>query len=1103
MVSVTADWLEANGLSQLVAVFEANEIDIDAARDLTENDLRELGIAMGPRKKLLRAIAALNDEQTSGRKDAVGTAEPPQPESTIPPGERRQVAILFADISGYTRLTGEMDAEETHSMLSTYFRVADGIVKGFGGTVDKHIGDSVMAVFGAPTAYGNDAARAVQAAEAIHQAMPQVSQEIGRKIEVHIGVASGEVVASSVGSENSYTVTGNSVNLASRLTDKAGPCQTFLSAEVQQSIGPACDAESLGLESLKGIAEPVHILRFVGFNAHAAAEESRPFVGRQSEQQQFRAVLQSAAAEKSGHVVYVRGEAGIGKTRLSEEFEKLAVEQGYGAERALILDFGAGKGQDAIRSLVRSLLGIPPPFAKNDRVAGARKAIAEECITEQQTAFLYDLLDIEPPGQWQALYNAMDNARRNEGKRDVVAALVRFAAAQKPLLMIIEDVHWAEEIVLQHLASLARAVADIPALLVLTSRIEGDKLDANWRTATAATPLMTIDLRPLRPDDALSLASEFFDVAQQFAKSCVERADGNPLFLEQLLRGAEAANQDAVPPSVQSIVQARMDALSPADKQALQAASVLGQRFSIEPLRHLTGISQYSCGELIERFLVRRDGERFLFTHALIRDGVYKSLLNSTRKSYHLGAGEWYRQRDAVLCAEHLDLAGDPGAGAAFLAAAHSQAEALHFDEVIKLTRRGAALPTDSHTKCGLNCALGEALLNTGDMEEAVAAYRTATEIADSDQNVCKAWIGLASAYRIADQQPEALKALEPAAEAAWRSDLTEEQAQIHYLRGNLYFPLGRIDECLREHSRSHELATEVGSIVPQARSLSGLGDGHYLQGRMITACQNFRDCVTLAQQNGLGRIEVENRHMIGWTRMHLMEFRQAVEDGRATAEMASQISNRRSEILGLLLIGTVLNKLGDTEDAVSALKRCESLARRIGAGNFLTQCLTELARATRDLGDVEKARAYVAESVEVSRGLGKTFYGPTVLGAFSMLAESDAERLEALDEADQIFGTGCVAHNYPWFSELALDDALDRQEWERARRYADRLESYTRSEPLPWSTFMVERARALADWYELGPTDALRDRLGALREQAGRSDLVSAMSAITEAIGE
>lgn len=1096
MAGSTADWLEANGLAQFSSLFDENEIDLDAARDLTEDDLRELGIAMGPRKKLLRAIANLNSDE------AAIPPEPAEAQTASPAGERRQVTILFADISGYTRLSGEMDAEETHAMLSAYFTAADGIVESFGGTVDKHIGDSVMAVFGAPVAYGNDAARALQAAEAIHHAMPKVSKEIGRKIEVHIGVASGEVVASSVGSENSYTVTGSSVNLASRLTDKAGRGETYLSAEVQQAVGPACHAESLGLETLKGIVEPVHVLRFVSFNANAAPEESRPFVGRQSELQQFRAVLQSAAAESAGHVVYVRGEAGIGKTRLTEEFERLAVEQGYEAQRALILDFGAGKGQDAIRSLVRGLLHIPPPFAKNDRERAARNAVQDGCIGEHQTPFLYDLLDVDPPGQWQALYNAMDNARRNEGKRDVVAALVRTVASKNPLLMIIEDAHWADEIVLQHLANLAITVADIPALLVLTSRIEGDKIDANWRTATGATPFMTIDLRPLRPDDALALASEFFDVAKQFARSCVERADGNPLFLEQLLRGAEAAKQDAVPPSVQSIVQARMDTLSPADKQALQAASVLGQRFSIEPLRHLTGISQYTCGELIERFLVRRDGERFLFTHALIRDGVYNSLLNSTRKAYHQSAGEWYRQRDAVLCAEHLDLAGDPGAGAAFLAAAQAQAEALHFDEVVKLTRRGAAMPTDNHIKCSLNCLLGEALLNTGDMEEAVAAYRAATELAETDQNICKAWIGLASAHRIADQQSEALEALKPAEEAAWRSDLTEEQAQIHYLRGNLYFPQGRIDECLREHRRSHELATEVGSVVPQARALSGLGDGHYLQGRMITAGQNFRDCVALAQENGLGRIEVENRHMIGWTRMHLMEFRQAAEDGRATADMASQISNRRSEVLGLLLIGTVLNKLGDAEEAVSALKDCESLARRIGAGNFLTQCLTELARAARDRGDITEARAHVSEAVEVSRGLGKTFYGPTVLGASAMLAESESERSAALDEADEIFASGCVAHNYPWFSELALDDALERQEWDRVKRYADRLETYTEAEPLPWSTFMVARARALADWHEAGPSDALRAQLTSLREQAQAADLVTAIPMIDAALG-
>ena len=261
MASEFKNWLEGLGLGEHLKSFVDSEIDLDAAKDLNEQDLRELGLAMGPRKKLLRAIAVLN-EQHSGTSQGADTKvrRSPQPDFTTI-GERRQVTVLFADISGYTKLSGEMDAETTHAMLTAYFDAVDSIVESFGGSVDKHIGDSVMAVFGAPVSHGNDPERAIRTAVAIHAVMPAVSQAVGRNIEVHIGVASGQVVASGVGANESYTVTGESVNLASRLTDKAGPNETFVSEMVMQAVDSRCRAEDLKNLSLKGISKPVRAFR--------------------------------------------------------------------------------------------------------------------------------------------------------------------------------------------------------------------------------------------------------------------------------------------------------------------------------------------------------------------------------------------------------------------------------------------------------------------------------------------------------------------------------------------------------------------------------------------------------------------------------------------------------------------------------------------------------------------------------------------------------------------------------------------------------------------------------------------------------------------------
>lgn len=211
-------WLKGLGLGAYAPAFAKNDIDADTLSRLTAEDLKDIGVAsVGHRRKLLDAIAALTDGA-----DGVPIQ---QAQSSAPQlaGEQRQVTVLFADLAGFTKLSGELGAEDTHTLLNRYFEAADGIVADYGGHVDKHMGDNVMAVFGAPIAHSDDPERAVRAALDIQKVMAALSADFGRPLKAHIGVASGQVVASGTGSEThrEYTVTGNSVNLASRLQDRA------------------------------------------------------------------------------------------------------------------------------------------------------------------------------------------------------------------------------------------------------------------------------------------------------------------------------------------------------------------------------------------------------------------------------------------------------------------------------------------------------------------------------------------------------------------------------------------------------------------------------------------------------------------------------------------------------------------------------------------------------------------------------------------------------------------------------------------------------------------------------------------------------------------
>jgi class 3 adenylate cyclase/tetratricopeptide (TPR) repeat protein len=688
----------------------------------------------------------------------------------VPAGERRPVTVLFADLTGYTRLSSELDVEEVHRIVTAVLETVDAIVDDYGGTVDKHIGDAVMAVFGAPVAHGDDPVRAVRAAFDMHQAMVRLSGELGRTLQVHIGIASGEVVAAGVGGDGheAYTVVGESVNLAARLDERAKPAETLISDAVHGAVSGIAHCEPLGELSLKGLDRPVPAWRVRDLKTGIKDPALGPLVGRSSELAQFAGILSACLETGTGQAALVRGEAGIGKTRLVEEFVKLAGEQGFACHRALILDFGVGKGQDAIRAMLRSLMNIPALAPAADRQAAAEVGLERNLFGESQRVFVNDLLELEQPVELRAVYDAMDNATRNAGKQAVIGDLIEGASLGRPMVLAVENVHWADSLTLAHLAAMTQRVNDCPAVLVMTTRIEGDPLDQGWRATTHNRPLMTVDLGPLREAEALQFAAGFVDAAQRYVVDCVARAEGNPLFLEQLLRNAEVSRGTAIPASIQSLVLARFDRLEPGDKKALQAASTLGQRFSLEALRHLIEDPNYTCKGLIERHLVRPEGEDILFAHALIKESIQSSLLKGRARALHRRAAEWYAERDPVLYAQHLDRAEDPEAPRAYLDAAREQADAYHFERALELVVRGLEVAgndvagTDvAGTEVGgtevggtetdafaLTSMRGELLHDLGSIDESIEAYRAALEIADDDTKRCLAWIGVAHAHR-------------------------------------------------------------------------------------------------------------------------------------------------------------------------------------------------------------------------------------------------------------------------------------------------------------------------------------------------------------------
>ena len=282
------EWLEGLGLAQYAAAFAENDVDFAILGKLTDADLKELGISsLGHRKRLLAAIA---------ERGLTAAPSPRQPESHAdgsPTGERRQVTILFADLCGFTAISRTLDPEEVRELVGRYTAIVDDIVVGYGGTVDKHIGDAVMALFGAPRAHDDDPMRAARAALDIHEALGRLSATPTRPLQAHVGIASGEVVAGILGraEASDYTVLGDSVNLAARLVAAAGPGETLLSDGVYRALSGRGVCDALGEIQLKGFEAPTRAWRLRGLSGEPLAATRSAFVGREAELEQFKSIL--------------------------------------------------------------------------------------------------------------------------------------------------------------------------------------------------------------------------------------------------------------------------------------------------------------------------------------------------------------------------------------------------------------------------------------------------------------------------------------------------------------------------------------------------------------------------------------------------------------------------------------------------------------------------------------------------------------------------------------------------------------------------------------------------------------------------------------------
>lgn len=1041
-----AEWLSGLGLEQYGEAFEKNAVDFAILPHLTSEDLREIGVVpVGHRRLLLDAIAGLGQKASS----------PLPAKATVSgEGERRQAAIVFADLVGFTGLSSELDAEEVQACLDPFFALADGAVVDFGGTVDKHIGDCVMGVFGAPFSHGDDTARAINAAIAIRDGVDKLTSP--RRLEVHVGVASGEVLAGKGGGQDTaYSVTGTAVNLAARLCERAVPGEILISASVAHAIAMSHSFLPAGSHSFKGFAGPTETYRIIGRAAASPLAHART-IGRESERAQLSAALAQVKDRKKGQAVLLRGEPGIGKSHLLADCTHEAEAAGFAVISGSVLDFGGDRGAAAINSildgLVRHILrngnGSFPELLSADvlpQVLGmAERAIIAERIKIIQSP---DLL---------AMLAAMDGRGRKQSLLSASRALLRIASTQSPILLSVEDIHWAEAEALDVLDALLESSGECAALMVATTRIEGDPTQKGWMPQSGFTSLT---LGPLSRAEAKDFAKASLELPQDEILACIERSAGNPLFLDQLLRHRQTG--ETLPESIQSIFQARIDRLPPNDRTALLAASVLGQAFVLDDLRQLASDPHYDPATLVSRRFLRPNDGGLMFLHALVRDAAYAILLRQKKRELHRIAARMFAERDIVLAAEHAIAGADPTAIELIIRAGRSLlSQYRHGDAAVLARRAGSILPGGSNFS--LLSLVGECQLQAGEAGAAEDTFLVALAAATTPADRCEALLGRASAHRILDRLNDALGAVDEVCVIADEAGLAGQKARALILRGNLLFPLGEMEKVLAAHQAALEMAREAGSAELEASALSGLGDADYMRGYILAANAHFKECVAISERYGLRRSELANRPMIAITQSLLGSAHDSVNTAKTAIDAAAAVGHERAELIAHHAAHLAFRDLCQDDQALFHAVRSIELARRINAPRFIAEGLAFAAQSHADRGKTSDARGSIEEALLAARSNGMAYMGPAYLGIAARLAEDEDQRRLMIDEAEQLLAVGSLFHNHLLFRREMIDQALERSEWSDAIRHADAL-AEAAHETSPRIDFLTRHGRTIA----------------------------------------
>ncbi|MGA9198780.1 MAG: adenylate/guanylate cyclase domain-containing protein [Pseudolabrys sp.] len=656
-------WLRNLGLGHYESAFIENAIDTDVLPELTEGDLEKLGIPLGDRKRLIKAIKATTDPSPSASLFASEVGDnAPNDYSPMVAAERRYLTVMICDLVGSTALSARLDPEDMGAVIDAFQATCARIMLAFDGFIADFRGDGILAYFGYPRAHEDDAERTVRAALDIAAAVARLKTRAQEPLSVRIGIATGLVVVGDLGGAGAlreHTVVGDTPSLAARLQALAEPGTVVVATSTRRLLGDRFRLRDLGLHKVKGIAEPIAAWAVDGMSASESRFEAvhaaglADLVGREDEID-FLLKRQRLAWKGEGQIVLISGEPGIGKSRLAAALEERIADEPHTNLRYQCSPHHANSALYPFIAQLERAAGFKADDTSEQRLDKLEAVLAIAASRVQDTAPLFAALLSIPLGD---RYPRLALNPAQQRRRTLAALLDHFEnlARQKPILLLFEAAHWADATSLELLDLTVERVRQLPVLALFTLRPE---FEPPW---VGLPNVGTLTLGRLDRNDVESMVTQVTQgraLPTEVMNQIVAKTDGNPLFVEELtkavlegdilVKDADGYRLDgplpplAIPATLQASLMARLDRLAPV-KEISQIGAAIGREFSYSLMRELVGRDEtalkHALTKLEQAELVFRRGEPpeaiYSFKHVLVRDAAYESLLKSRRQQLH------------------------------------------------------------------------------------------------------------------------------------------------------------------------------------------------------------------------------------------------------------------------------------------------------------------------------------------------------------------------------------------------------------------------------------------------------------------------------------